>query len=180
MIREEELRARRKNGWRFQNLFDYNNILQKIFQEEGFPLAIGPYDAKPEKLIIRNNILPLTKLDDLRVRNFCAGVDSLEKHLTSRGYKTKSTPNFIATIGLGVEDITTYQRGEIFLKTGFDLDGISYDLNLRLDDKDLTRKIFYKSESYTRLPESFEILNSFIGPKFNLPNLEVYKEKNIL
>jgi hypothetical protein len=180
MISEEELRTRRKDGWRFQNLFEYNKILQEIFQEEGVPLVIGPYDTEPKNLRVRSKILPITNLDNLRVRNFCAGVDSLEKHLNSRSYNNKNSSNFVATIGLGVDDITKYQRGEIFLQTGFDLEGISYDLNLRLDDKDQTRRIFYKSESCIRLPESFEILNSFIGPKFNLPDLEIYKEKNIL
>lgn len=178
MISENELRTRRKDGWIFKKLFEYNNTLQEIFQEEGVPLVIGPYDAEPKNLRIKNNILPITKLDELRVRNFCAGVDSLEKHLNLRGYK--NILNFNASIDLGVEDITRYRRGEIFLQTRLDLDGISYYLNLRLEDKDPTRKIVYRSESSIRLPESLEILNSFIGPRFELSNLEIYREKNIL
>lgn len=169
MIDENELKKRRKEGWRSRNLSEYNTILQEIFREEGVPLIIGPYDAEPKNLRVRNKILPITNLDNLRVRNFCAGVDSLEKHLVSKNYCPEDYPSFTATIGLGVEDITRYQRGEIFLQTGFDLDGISYDLNLSLDDKEQTRGIFYKSESSTKVPESFRILNQFIGPKFNSP-----------
>ena len=70
------------------------------------------------------------------------------------------------------KDVTVTYAAIIFPVIMAVLTGIAFFL--------FTRKIFYKSESYTRLPESFEILNSFIGPKFNLPNLEVYKEKNIL
>lgn len=170
----EDSNSRKKEVWRFETLSDYNDQLKKIFQEDGSPFVIGRYGSI-HKSTQAKVLSPLTKLDDLRVRNFCEGVDRLDKYISSDTSLIGGSPNFFATMGVGIGGTLRYDLGGSFFQTGFDLEGISYNLDLFLYGELLTRKLFYQSKSHARLPaNSLEIFSFLLGEEFNHLDLEVY------
>ncbi len=167
MIEERELKSRRKFGWEFNSFSEYNKTLKKIVGfGEKIPAVISRFESSLENLSI-SYIYPMMELDLLRVRNFSLGVSCLDKHLKSIG-RSLNGDCFSGRIDVGVEGRARENLGDSFFYTSFNINGINYDLNLDLTCKKCSNKLYYLSKSGINLPPSFEILNSFIGPKYNL------------
>lgn len=173
MIDELYLRSLRKNGADFTDINKYSCTIRNILEDgKTIPVVIGYYECKPENLEILH-ISPYTEADQMRVRNFCVGVDAYIKEFEYNKHAhwkyLKEQQDFHARINVGIDTRTTAERGRSVFGTGFTLGGIDYDLHIIWDGEEThSRKIFYKSKSYIGVPESFKIISPFIGPNFEM------------